>query len=350
MIVDRPNRVHEFGDRILVPPKPFTVSWEWIPENVRVSLIPIDGIQPVTRAMIDAANGAISTAPTSGEIEHFSEAGTQFQLVQLVLSLAWWESERDGITAVPFAISALPASKRGEVTHCGIELVSALHGAPFKPSTEEIYAGFDPFVGEWGMGIIGGDYIAFSAGRAPIDELGIVVGRYFLALDVDRDEVLEADTFVPNEQSQNAYKRNRFKKLYTPFKEVQARRIWGLESPIELFLLQELTSRGLRPNCQCLIYPDGSVHQSLYDVYADIEFRRGQKLVTEADLYFPEKKVAVFCDGSHHERRKQKEKDAKIDEKLKTLGIQSVRIPGKLIIKDLSAAGDCVSATLAQTV
>ena len=136
------------------------------------------------------------------------------------------------------------------------------------------------------------------------------------------------------------------KRVFAPFEKVSARRLWGLETPIELFLFQELLSRGVRPQCQYLIYPDGNVYQSLYDVYSDIEFRRGQSILCEADMYLPEKRLAIFCDGTHHERRKQRNADARINAELQNLGIQPVRIPGRLINSDLKAAGDIVVAAI----
>ncbi|WP_260000514.1 endonuclease domain-containing protein [Leisingera caerulea] len=319
-----------------------------VPEVVRVSLMPVSGIQPLTGEMFKIAGGVLETAPSEAEFKLFQEAGTQFQMIHLVLSLAWWEDSGGEITAVPFSISAVPSSKRGKVTQNGIEFVAALNGAPVEPSSDTAYVGFDPFQGEHSLFSTGGGVaFDFTAGKSPIDELGIVIERYFLALDYNRDDVAEFDEFLPDDQSKKAYLRNRIKKLYTPFKAVECRRIWGLETPIELFLFQELLSRGLRPQCQCIIYPDGCVYQSLYDVYTDVEFRRGQNILTEADMYLPDKRLAIFCDGAHHERAKQQKKDAKIGKQLANLGIQSVRVPGRLINSDLEAAGDLVSKAIA---
>jgi very-short-patch-repair endonuclease len=65
-------------------------------------------------------------------------------------------------------------------------------------------------------------------------------------------------------------------------------------------------------------------------------------------MYFPDHKLAVFCDSMrHHRGRKAKAKDAAIDEKLAKIGLSSVRIPGKLIVEELKAAADLVSNTLA---
>jgi very-short-patch-repair endonuclease len=76
----------------------------------------------------------------------------------------------------------------------------------------------------------------------------------------------------------------------------------------------------------------------LYHLWSDVEFRHSDGLVTEADLFFPDERVAVFSDGGHHARAKQKGKDAAITEKLAALGIRSIRIPGDEIREDLPKA------------
>jgi very-short-patch-repair endonuclease len=344
MIKDRPKRLTDLSKNILVPPEPFSVSWEMIPEVVRLSLMPVCGVQPVTTSMFRAADQDLSTAPTEGEISYFRERGTRFQMIQIVLSLAWWETRQGGINAIPFAISAIPVSKRGEVTHTSIDGVSSLCGAPV--STEDVYTGFDPFSGEWAMYVHAGNGALIGSEKQHLDELGIVIERFFLATEFEHDDVVEFDAFITDDQSKKAYRKNRIKKLFQPFSKVRARRLWGLETPIELFLFQELLSRGERPECQYLIYPDGSAFQSLYDMYSDIEFRRGQNLLAEADLFMPKERLAIFCDGAHHERRKQKDKDARINSELEKLGIRSVRLPGRLINSDLKAAGDLVEDAL----
>jgi hypothetical protein len=135
--------------------------------------------------------------------------------------------------------------------------------------------------------------------------------------------------------------------FFTPFQNVEARKVWSAESPIELFLIQELARRGLFPQVQMLIMGDGSTFPSLYDLWKDIEFRHMPGLLTEADLFFPHQRVAVFCDSTrHHRGRKAREKDAAISERLRALSIASVRVPGGTIVRDLKAAADLVGSAL----
>ena len=64
-------------------------------------------------------------------------------------------------------------------------------------------------------------------------------------------------------------------------------------------------------------------------------------MVTEADFYFPDKKLAVFCDSKkHHTSEEAIKKDKAIDVKLEALGITSLRISGVDIAK---SPFDCAS-------
>ena len=82
-------------------------------------------------------------------------------------------------------------------------------------------------------------------------------------------------------------------------------------------------------------------------LWHDVEFRHSDGLVTEADLYFPAQRVAIFCDGAHHSRGKQKAKDAAINAKLEAVGIRPVRIPSSEINFDLLKAVSRVTDALA---
>jgi hypothetical protein len=143
---------------------------------------------------------------------------------------------------------------------------------------------------------------------------------------------------MPSEAMKARYEKHRNKLLFTPFKKVEARRIWGAETPIELFLIQALAKENVFPESQILIMQDGATFPSWYHLWSDIKFRHSDGLVTEADLYFASKRVAVFCDGGHHSRAKQKAKDAAINAKLEAAGIRSVRIPSTEINFDLPKA------------
>ncbi|WP_254027896.1 very short patch repair endonuclease [Mesorhizobium ventifaucium] len=132
-----------------------------------------------------------------------------------------------------------------------------------------------------------------------------------------------------------------------PFTKVESRRVWGAESAIELFLFQELLYRGLAPLLQVLFYDDGSFYPSLYHLWRDIEFRHTPGMITEADMFFPNERVAVFCDSTkHHRGAKNAAKDRAVNQRLEAVGIRVARVPGAVIASDLGAAADMVTDAL----
>jgi hypothetical protein len=178
-----------------------------------------------------------------------------------------------------------------------------------------------------------------------MDELGLVTDLFFLEVVHYAVDVI---MFMPDMPAalKERYSRHRAKLLFTPFAAVRSRRIWGVETPLELFVLEELGRRELYPQPQMLILEDGSVFPSLFEMWHELETGGVQGLVTEADFFFEDRRVAVFCDGRHHNRRPQRERDARIDARLQDLGITPVRLPARGVMHDLSAAADKVSAAL----
>jgi hypothetical protein len=347
MIADRPEYLLDQDDYRKLPEKPFAVDFETLPELVRQALGPLGGIQPVTGEMAKAANGKLYDMPSEGEIALFKEMGTLFQPILLVLNIAHLK-EADDI-ATPYALSLMPTSKRGVLYEKNIELVAKLDVQRVVDENDLCYANFDPFTGE--RGLFGS--LQLFLGENPIncflDELGIVVGQYFLTKTYDPADVIEVGMNFPGAKAEEKYRKHRANLLYKPFAEIKPRRVWGAQSPIELFLFQELLRRNLSPLLQVLVFEDGSVHPSLYNLWRDIDFRYAPSLITEPDMYFSDQKLAVFCDSTrHHRGAKAKEKDAAIDEKLARVGISSVRLPGKLIVENLVAAADLVSNALAR--
>jgi very-short-patch-repair endonuclease len=70
-------------------------------------------------------------------------------------------------------------------------------------------------------------------------------------------------------------------------------------------------------------------------------------MITVADMYFSDQRLAVFCDSTaHHRGAKAILKDARVSERLAQIGIRTVRVPGALIVRDLAAAADMVTQAL----
>lgn len=343
MINNRPKYLLDQHDYRQLPQKPFAVDFGALPELVREALGPLGGIQPVTAEMGKAAKGELRDMPSPGEIELFKSKGTMFQPVFLVLSIAHLAEVNGTPVATPYALSLMPTSKRGVIDEKGVELIAALDAQSIIGKMEPCYANFDPFTGDRGLFGGVGLFLGQPQMKCFLDELGIVVGQYYLAKSFDPGDVIEVPLGLPSERAEEKYRRHRAKLLYAPFSEIRPRRVWGAQSPIELFLFQELLRRGLSPILQVLIFDEGSIHPSFYHLWRDPEFRHSPGILTEPDMYFPEQKLAVFCDSTrYHRGGKAQAKDAKIDQKLAELGVGSVRVPGKLIVDDMKAAADMV--------
>jgi hypothetical protein len=213
---------------------------------------------------------------------------------------------------------------------------------------EPSYVGFDPFAGEW---ILYGPLSLFVGEKRYngfLDELGVVVAQYFLVTAYDASDVMEVALGLPTPKAEEKYGKHRAKRLYKPFTKVEARRLWGAQSPIELFLFQELLLRGQSPSLQMLLFDNGGIYPSLCDLWNDDpDFSNTPGLISECDLFFSERKLAVFCDSTrHHRGGKSQAKDAEIDERLKAIGVTSVRVQGKQIVDDLKGAADKVCTAL----
>jgi Protein of unknown function (DUF559) len=334
MIENRPASLLADPGYSILPKLPIALDWSSVPELIRVATLDLGGVQPITKAMSEAAGGTLHDKPSDGEVELFRNRGTNFQLISIVLSCVP-AGEVDGVLQVrPFAMTLIPASKRDKVQETTIDLVAKLDVDAWL-ATEPMYAGYDPFSGDWSLS---GNLPGYMDGerKGYLDEMGFVIDQFFLATELaEDDEVLTMDIKMPSEQMKARYEKHRRKLFFTPFKQVEARRVWGVETPIELFVIQALAKEKLYPACQMLIMSDGATFPSWYHLWNDVEFRHTDGLVTEADLFFEKERVAVFCDGGHHARAKQKAKDAAITEKLAALGFRSVRIPGVEIRKDL---------------
>lgn len=345
MIENRPASLLADPAYSILPKLPISLDWSSIPELIRVATLDLGGIQPVTKAMVDAAGGSLRDKPSDGEVALFQQRATNFQLISIVLSCVPAGMVDDVLQVKPFAMTLIPASKRGNVQETTIDLVAKLDVDAWL-ATEPMYAGYDPFSGDWSLS---GNLPGYMDGerKGYLDEMGFVIDQFFLATELaEEDEVLMMDLKMPSEDMRSRYEKHRRKLFFTPFKQVEARRVWGAETPIELFLIQALAKESLFPQSQMLIMEDGGVFPALYHLWNDPKFRTTTGLVTEADLYFPTERIAVFCDGSSHSRKKNRERDAAINAKLEAMGIQAIRIPGSEIKFELPKAVARVKAAI----
>ncbi len=338
MLNNRPKELFEIPHYQGPPLTPVGVRMDGLPGYLNFDLqFELQGIRPNTQAVSDLSPEGLCVNPNQAVIDYYVKRKTKFQMIFVVFNCATFEGTDEGShIGTPYSIRLFPATKRHHLDEREIRHVT-LFNLEDLPIHETVYAGFDPFEGTWEIsgpyGFIAQNRRAFS------DSVGFITGAYFLATDAELNDVLMPTPFHSEPELFIRFHKFRAKKYYTPFTDTRPRPVWGCESPIELYLFQALLHRGLHPIPQVLILRDGSIYPSYHHMYENRVFPNGDALASTPDLYFPDQRVAVYCDSAmHHRGGKARIKDEQISERVHALGIKPVRVNGKTIVKDLDAA------------
>ncbi|UAL43692.1 hypothetical protein K8B83_02025 [Shewanella inventionis] len=328
-IENRPEELFELPYYRELPDLPVTVDMSGsIGKFLEFDLFDLDGVQPLELRHMIANDRVVSVNPSEKSIEIYKKEKVTFQLVFIVVN-AYGFKEVDGVlVGKPYNISLQPASKRGELSVTTPEWIEHIDFEE-QNLVPKIYNGFNPFSGACGLHMMGyTDYTGIES-----DMIGFVVGTYALAMPFKHSEVLSPGVPEPlrgNKQVRQDYEKYRKNWYFKPFKKVKPKRIWGCDSPIELFLLQAMDSIGLYPELQTIICEDGFTVPGFHKLWENAKSRRRLKTITDADYYFSDKKLAVFCDSiAYHSSVEAVAKDKAIDIKLNKIGITSMRICGR---------------------
>lgn len=336
-IENRPNELFDLLDYGHLPNKSFQIDLEGaVGEFLAHDLFDLDGTQPIENKIMGMSkrlfNGlpVIEVNPSEEALEFYKNRGDNFQMVHVVICCYGFE-ERDGkLYGLPYHVSLRPAEKRGVPSTVSPDWVRKMDLEKI-PDAKPHYIGFNPFSNAFGF---------FGVGDLPIntkicsDTIGFVYNTYFLASNYDKSDTCDpgmcTNLLGESKTILSDYRKFRFSRYFKPFVNIDPIKIWGCDSPIELFLLQSMKSLSLRPKIQMHIFSDGTTFPSLQSMWEDGKRTKSlAKTITEADFYFDNKNVAVFCDSvAHHSSPEAIEKDHSIDEKLKKLGIRSIRISG----------------------
>lgn len=329
-----------------LPPAPYRLAMEAVPELIKLSLLILRDVEPLANDALDYVDEYVEDKPTPAELQYYQNKYSKFQIVFVVVS-SIFSKRKEGVSELlPYAISLVPASKRGEVENITAQSMSNLCGNPMF-ETGVAYMGLDPFSGQWSFFSHTGLIAEMGAKQAFTDEMGLVYDQFFLRTDCDPKQILQTVTVDLAERRLKQYLKHRSKLLYTPFEALSARQIWGVDNALELFVYQEFHRQGCpRTIPQALIYTDGTWHPALYHAWGTFGDDEDVDLISEVDFFFPDQKIAVFCDGATHSRAKIKARDKRIDAALAELGIISLRLTSKRILTDVEEAVACVKAEL----
>jgi hypothetical protein len=69
-------------------------------------------------------------------------------MILLVLSMAHFKKENGYLHGIPYALTLVPAEKRGAVDHRDIDQIAQFDVQKFLNEAEPCYSGLDPFTGD----------------------------------------------------------------------------------------------------------------------------------------------------------------------------------------------------------
>ncbi|MGE4539007.1 MAG: hypothetical protein AB7D37_18215 [Desulfovibrio sp.] len=342
-INNRPEELYNLPFYKDLPVNPISIDWSCgsMDDLLKLDILTLDGAQPSEDEHFRANGGVLHTDITDESFEIYSKRKATFQLISVIVNAYAFKNMKGTTYAKPYNISLFPFSKRGEVQNFSIDFLKSISMSEIN-SHSSIYIGFNPFKRAYGVFSPGG---LMADTGVESDMIGFVDNTYALATSFDHSSVTVP--FIQHTKIANDFKKYRNRVYFKKFKTVKPRKIWGCDSPIELFLLQAMDHLGLSPMIQTMIGEDGYIASTYHTLWNDKKLRNRFKIITEADFYFPEKRLAIFCDSKEfHSSDKSKKKDQLIDEKLDSIGIKSLRIHGKDIAESPISCAKQVESSL----
>lgn len=332
-IQDRPANLEKLQFYSELPQMPVGFDLSTIHDFLLFDMHDLDGIQPIEfRRWPKAGEGYITVQPPDYILDEYERENILFQVVSVVVNAFSFKSVNGNLIGKPYAISLIPWSKRGKVSKISPVYFKSVNLESLS-NKKMVYMHYNPFLGPAGLFGEFNTFLCHGPFKVHTDMVGFVFNTYALASRWT-DDIAMAPMYGSNDFLKEKYRKYRIKRYFTNFDDVKPRKIWGCDSPIELFLLYALDHVGLLPEIQTSIYEDGSIYPSLHHMISENRVKDSTRIITEADFYLPEQKIAIFCDSSLHHRGKAKEKDSKIDSQLSSFGIRSVRIQGRDIVAD----------------
>lgn len=330
------------------------VDYRCLPPMLNFDFHTLNGILPLTTSRFKyvGENGEfagkkstiIFVNPSEEEYQYFESIGvTEFQAISIVVNFYAVEEEAPKVLrGLPYSVSLVPMSKNNQIDTWNINLLRQSNLEELCQGSASVFTEFTPFKNHFGLVM---NYSFFS--EFPLteytDSIGFQWGIYFLNPVFQKNEIQMTENTTYSKEINAKYRKYKVNRYYKPFKDINPRQLWGCNSPIELFLLQGLYIRGIVPEIQMNFYKDGVIFPNYYKMQEHEIFVPEDKLITSADFYYPEFKLALFCDGKDFH---DEERDRRIDESLCSIGVKSLRFSGKKITEDLEGVLNEIETTL----
>lgn len=349
MINNRPKILETIPFYNHLPRATFAVDTSGLSPALNFDIYDLCGLCPITLDVSNLCPDGIWIQPSEAVINYYDSNNIKFQMVLVVANVYDLKFEGDVLTGKPYSISLFPTSENGIVDE-----VSAKYANQFPLENIQgmgfAYFNSDPFSGGYDFYTRYGTLIGANGLDIYTDSIGFVINGYFLATTYNKADVLLPNIPSASSYIQDKYTQFRVNHYFKKFTNLAPRKMWGADSPIELFLIQALAAKNIYPQIQTLIFRSGEIFPSFYEMISPKTLSENHEVVTEVDLYFPEKKIAVFCDSNrHHRSLKAKEKDKRISAELEKMGIKSIRIDGQEIVRSLEKSVEKIESILAET-
>lgn len=331
------------------------VDYTCLPPLLNFDFHTLNGILPLTDSRFQFigknghADGKESTVvfvnPLPEEYEYYKSIGvTEFQAIQILVNFYAFEETEDGsLMGLPYSISLVPMEKNKKIDTWNIDLLKSFDLEKLCQEGGYVYTDYNPFKGWYGGLVMSYPMFSDMGHKGYTDSVGFHWGMYFLSPIFDKKEVILSENSSFSKPMNAKYKKYKTQLYFKSFEDVIPRRIWGCDSPIELFLVQGLFLRNLKPDIQTCFFRNGVIATNYYKMQEDEIWAGEHEMITAADLYFPKEKVAIFCDGSEFHNS---EKDQKINASLNSLGIKTLRYTGKQITEELESVLDDIEKNL----
>ena len=357
MITNRPKYLEDKIKFYKKFPKGYNLDADYhkLPPLLNLDFHTLNGILPLTKSRFDfiGENGnvdgkegkVIFTNPLAEEYEYYESIGvSEFQALQIVMNFYVFEEiENNGLKGFPYSISLVPMEKNKQIDTWNIDLLKNFDLEQLCQEGGYVYSDFNPFQGWYDRYVSHFSVFSNIENKVYSDCIGFVWGMYFLSYKFDKKEVQIIENQVYSKQINAKYRKFKTDLYFKSFKDTKPRRIWGCDSPIELFVLQGLYLKNIFPEIQMCFYKNGEIFPNYYKMQESEYWIGQEQLITSADFYFPDKKVAIFCDGKEFHNS---EKDKIINKKLNDIDINVLRFTGKEINDNLSKVLDTIEKTI----
>lgn len=344
-IGNRPDILENIAYYKSLPEKPMGFDFDSLPELLRLNLMALEGIKPLTTCVSHLAPEGFSVNPNQQEVDFYRSNNTIFQMVHIVANVFDIQDRGNHLLSKPYAINLIPAVKRGVPETVTIDFLERFDlGKELLP--DMVYADLNPFSGDAFMGAPYSLVVGDRGQNWHTDTIGFILGTYYLKNSFEMENAM-IPFLVGDRDVQEKYAKYLKKRLYKWYSNTKPRKLWGIDSPIELFLAHAFSKEGMYPNLQTIILDDGRLYPSFFHMFGTGEKVGDAKIITEVDFYFSDQKLAVFCDSlQYHRGNRNQNKDLAIDAELNKLGIKSLRIDSRHIFDNVYAAVDNVKSAL----